>query len=593
MEMRGFTFPEAVRYLAKQAGITLPEESTRQTASSDRSRLLREIINAASDCFREALGRSSEAKEYIRHRGLLPATVDAFQLGFAPKGWEFIFPHVVEKLKESEGHSGEEEVRAGLVELGLLKKKEGGATDAAPRYYDAFRERLIFPVAKSDGRPIAFGGRTIRSDDDAPKYINSSESLLYSKRRSLFGVHQAMPAARRDRTVYLVEGYMDVLSFHQAGITETVATCGTAVTPQHAEVLRRFVDSAVVVFDGDSAGRKAAGNCFPAFLNSGLDVEVVFLPDGQDPDSAARTMPIDELRKLLSVRTSSAEAYLRSLIEEESGSEELSAAASGRVAERFAAVLSQVKNAVEREFLIRTGATHLGVSAEALDNLVRGAALKRPRAPTVRADSPSPESGSGEAPARAPEKPRRKPQPPVSAGRTHEQIEFIYRQLAVAVLCEPQIAEQCLTLVKANEQARSESEIAAGVTSFISDFLKSDLPGISQTLLEKRASGEPGPLLVANFPSVQALLAAHGLESLHLLEEALRQAQVGGAVPNDVLTEAPPAMDRLVQQIEVHRLRKEERSHSDEDSLLRLAQEKLEKRRTLERMRPGPRPDSQ
>lgn len=586
MEMRGFRFPEAVRYLAKQVGVVLPEETSAQASSSDLTKTLQEIVLLACEVFNEHLFHIPEGRDYLKHRGIDDITTRRFHLGFAPKSWDFLLPKVFERI-EKRGvlkDITEEAVRDHLVQVGLLKCKAEEGEGAQKRYYDAFRERLIFPITRSDGRPIAFGGRALGSEPNTPKYINSSESPLYLKRKSLFGIFQALPEARRTRHVFLVEGYMDVISMNQLGITEVVATCGTAATPQHAEVLKRFVDSVTVLFDGDAAGKKAAASCFPSFLNSGLDVEVVFLPEGEDPDSLARTRSANEFRKLVETRISSGECYLRYLMDEETEANGISASASGRIAQKYAAVVAQVKNAVEREFLVRKGAQVLGASIEAIDTLVGEESRKvRVSAPVPQEYVPPPQAAVETKKPPAPKPAKRN----ASEEKTRAQLNLLYRQLVIAVICEPQIAAAAMKVTEKEALGPVRSELAEKVTPFVEEFLRSGLPGVGQFIAELKASGVKNYIEASQYSSAQALLAAYGLEKEGLLEEAFRQIQIGGSNPNGILEESSGAVSRLSQQFEVRRLREREAEPQDEVALLQLAQEKLHKRRDMEKLR-GP-----
>lgn len=623
MEMRGFTFPEAVRYLAKQAGVVLPEEGV--SAQQNTHVLeLRELALAACEVFQTALFESPTAQAYASSRGLSPELIRAYHVGYAPNAWDFLETRVRARI-QARGvlkEMSETRLRECLLELGLLKSKQRDESpdgeQKSARVYDAFRDRLIFPILRSDGRPIAFGGRTLSKEDGVPKYINSPESPLYSKRRTLFGVPQALPQARRDRHVYLVEGYLDVLSLYQVGVTAVVATCGTAVTSQHADMLKRFADAVTVLFDGDAAGKKAAAQCFPVFLNSGLDVEVVFLPDGHDPDSAARAMPLAELRKILEdTRRSSAAVFLDALVEEECDDGALSPAACGRIAKRYATSVATVRNAVEKEFLLRLGAQRLDVSAQAFDALVREESKKlAPRVTSTEgssdpysAESAVPETGRGgyavarssrdgrgasassgrNASSRSPSSRSSSSRTPSS--RTKEQFDRLYRQLVIAVLCEPEIAA---ALLGASELQTVEPELVETkerVFGFVEEFRSSELAGVFELCeqLKAAAAGNdgsgPDPLRFGSAPSILALLAAHGLAELGLLEEAFRQARTGGARPVELVRESGEAALRLSRQLEVERLQQAESQQSEEGDRLQLAQKKLEQKRGIHRQK--------
>jgi DNA primase len=601
MEMRGFTFPEAVRFLARQAGVALPEEKAGSDAESQEraqhQRLLREVVQAVSEIYSAELKRSKAAAEYLRKRNVQPPTAERFCLGFAPNSWDFLLPKLCEQMNSGSSSRTESDLRSALLELGLLKQKqgkqgqaEGSAAGQSARCYDALRERIIFPITRSDGKPIAFGGRTFTEEANVPKYLNSSENLLYAKRKSFFGLSQALHALRRERHLYLVEGYLDVLSLHQIGIQEVVATCGTAVTADHALVLKRLVDSVTIVFDGDAAGRKAAAQCFPIFLNSGLDLDVVLLAGGHDPDSAAQAFSVAEVRELLEGnRVPIADVYLRSLLENEStgNAGELSAAARGRAARRYASVLALVKNPVEKEFLLRRGAEHLGVSMEAFDALAREESKKAASkstftaAPAAAISPPRPRAEATPKAEAAPRSARRQPQ-------QRRPIDVLVRQLLVSVLCEPVLADTLVQLADVEASVRrltSDHSLGERIFAFVRDYRQSGYKGISERVAETRSAGKSLAEAQTNAADIRAMVVAHGLEHFGIFEEAFRQAAVGGIAPLESVSKSSAALARLSQEVEMSDLRAREKEESDEASKLRLAQEKLQRKRELEKRR--------
>ena len=261
------TFPEAVRMLADRAGVKLPERTERNTQLGDRNEL--ELLNRwAVRFFRgqyEDAQQGKRIREYVEDRGITAQTAQAFDLGWAPDGWDNLLKSAqAEKMPLQE-----------LVRLGLLVEKEQGG------YYDRFRERLMFPVRDALGRVIGFGGRTL--GDDPAKYLNSPESVLFNKSRTLYGLDLAKDSIVKEQTAVVVEGYTDCLMAHQFGLSNVVATLGTALTTEHAGMISRYSDKIVLVFDSDEAGQKAADRAIEVFFSKQVEVALVNLPSGSDP----------------------------------------------------------------------------------------------------------------------------------------------------------------------------------------------------------------------------------------------------------------------------------------------------------------------
>ena len=301
-EHLGLSFVEAVRELAQGAGLTVPEEQVspdeRQRRDTLRQRRLSlgEVLERAAEFYRTHLKAQPRAIDYLKRRGLTGAVAARFGLGFAPPGWRTlagVFPNYDDPLLEEAGlvrQRGGDEVATG----GRLKDAEESATPevAAERgRYDWFRDRIMFPIRGVDGKVIGFGGRVL--DDSKPKYINSPETPLFSKGRELYGLFEARQALRDKAYALVVEGYMDVVALAQSGFANAVATLGTACTAEHVQKLFRFTDSVVFSFDGDAAGRRAAGRALEASLPHASDlrsVKFLFLPPEHDPDSYVREL---------------------------------------------------------------------------------------------------------------------------------------------------------------------------------------------------------------------------------------------------------------------------------------------------------------
>ena len=298
MEHEGMSYVEALRYLAKKYGVTIKEDVVSQdqlVEKSDRDSLYI-VMNYAKDYYKELLQGTDEGRSigmsYFRERGFNTRTIDKFELGYCINEWDHFH-------KKATGAGYSEEM---IEKAGLVIKKENTQGNGF-RYYDRFRGRVIFPVHNLAGKVIAFGARILTKEKDQPKYINSPETEIYHKSNVLYGMFQAKNAIRREDFCYLVEGYTDVISMHQADIDNVVASSGTALTEDQIKLIRRFTENVTVLFDGDAAGIKAALRGIDLVLKGGLNVRVVLLPDGEDPDSMSKKMGSTEYKQYLKVHT--------------------------------------------------------------------------------------------------------------------------------------------------------------------------------------------------------------------------------------------------------------------------------------------------
>ena len=280
MNYHKMTAGEALRYLAQRRGIKLPELPARggRGGGPDAAQQREQITitnNWACDFFEHQL-RSPAGRaglEYFRQRGLTDATMQQFRLGMSPDKWT--------GLCDAAGRTGVTPEQ--LEAAGLIKKRADGSP------YDAFRNRVMFPIEDATNRVIAFGGRVLEEKRDPEgniveaKYLNSPETRVFTKSESLYGLNHAKAAIIKSNQAVIVEGYMDVIACHQAGISNVVATLGTALTSQHARILRRFCQSIVLLFDSDDAGYRAADRAMEIFVGQPLDVKIASVPNGKDP----------------------------------------------------------------------------------------------------------------------------------------------------------------------------------------------------------------------------------------------------------------------------------------------------------------------
>ena len=282
MQYHRLSFPEAVQELAQRYGIpvSVKDMGPEGARQAKKRTTAYEAVAAAAAFYASTLASSEGApgRAYLKKRGLTPEIIRSFQLGYAPDSWDALRRHF-----QSRG------VPLELAqEVGLLMPRDRGG------YYDRFRNRIIFPIFDRQSRVIAFGGRTI--GDGEPKYLNSPESLLYSKGRTLYGLPQAAEALRHSGVALVVEGYLDLIALQVKGIANVLATLGTALTREQVRLLKSLADKVVLVYDGDAAGAKAMKRAFPLFAQENLAVRALALPGGLDPDDYARTQGVELFR---------------------------------------------------------------------------------------------------------------------------------------------------------------------------------------------------------------------------------------------------------------------------------------------------------
>lgn len=288
MEHEHFTYPEALRWLAKRYNIEVEEE--KPTPEMEEARNEREslyIINEfARDWFIDKMWESEEGQNiglsYFKERGFHESTIKKFQLGYNPDNFQAFTDEAIEKGYKLEY----------LLATALVKEKNG-------RHYDGYKGRVIFPIHNLSGRTIGFGGRTLKADKNIPKYINSPENAVYDKSASLYGLYFAKGAIAKADNCFLVEGYTDVIAFHQKHVENTVASSGTALTKEQVRLISRYTNNITLVYDGDKAGIKASLRGIDLILEQGMHVKIVLLPDGHDPDSFSKEHDRHEVAEYL------------------------------------------------------------------------------------------------------------------------------------------------------------------------------------------------------------------------------------------------------------------------------------------------------
>ena len=285
MKYDGLTYWEAIKMLAERAGIQLPGQSSYARRTQATVSTLKDLNTLAVEFFHKQLfsPAGTKALNYLKSRSVTSKTIAQFKLGYAPAGWNNFL-----KIGAREGFSQKVMLDGGLIKQG----------DGSP--YDVFRNRVMFPIFNEYGVPIAFGGRILDDDEKSPKYLNSPETILYNKSRTLYNVHLAKNTIQKSKQAILVEGYLDAIIPYQAGVPNIVAVAGTSFTEDQARLLKRYAEEAVIIFDADMAGLNATLRSLNHLVQQGLRVKVVQLPADADPDTFVREHGVDKFLSLVS-----------------------------------------------------------------------------------------------------------------------------------------------------------------------------------------------------------------------------------------------------------------------------------------------------
>lgn len=361
-KIEGLEFQEAVRRLAAEAGIEIVEERADPEAEArrrERERLYR-VNREACDYFQHLLLKDpagEPARRYLRGRGYDGDMARAYRLGYARDSWEGLATHLREKGVDPEA----------ARRLGLIRPGKQGRGD-----YDLFRGRLIFPIEDHYGNIVAFGGRAL--GEDGPKYLNSPESPVYHKGRVLYGLYAGREAMRKSRRAIVVEGYFDVLAMHRAGWKNTVATCGTAMTRDHARLLKRFADGLVLLFDQDRAGQAAVLRAMEAALPEGLEVRTLALDPGEDPDSFLAAGGRQELERRLEEAIPALEWFMDRQLAAPAGIRE-----QARAVDEILRRIGLLPGEIERNLYLQRLARQTGLAEEVLHRRLGHDAGRRER----------------------------------------------------------------------------------------------------------------------------------------------------------------------------------------------------------------------
>ncbi len=356
MEHENMSYTEALRYLAKKYHIEIveKEETAEEIAQRQRHESLLLVSEYAGKFFQDSLQTlegQSIAMAYFRKRGLEDETIRKFGLGWAP-----VSRRALSEAARSAGYKEEF-----LIDAGLSLKYDDG------KLVDRFFDRVIFPIHSVSGRVIAFGGRTLKTDKTVAKYVNSPESEIYVKSRSLYGIYFAKNGISRQDKCILVEGYLDVLSMHQLGINNVVASSGTSLTVDQIRLIRKFTNNITIIYDGDGAGIKAALRGIGLVLKEGMNVKVVLLPDGQDPDDFSRSHTLEEVQDYIARNEQDFIGFKTELLLDEAGNDPLKRA---NLINDIADTIALIPDAVIRAVYVRSSADRFEMDERILSERV-------------------------------------------------------------------------------------------------------------------------------------------------------------------------------------------------------------------------------
>ncbi|WP_333662558.1 DNA primase [Chishuiella changwenlii] len=354
MEVEQFTYPEALRWLAKRYNIEIEEDveyNFEQQQEEKERESLYILTDFAKKYFTNQLHNSEEGNliglSYFRERGFTKEIIDKFELGYSPKQWDAFAEYALKS-----GYSKELIEEAGLATFKEDDKK-----------YDKFRERVIFPIYSFSGRTLGFGGRILRNDVKAAKYLNSPENKIYHKSKTLYGLFQAKQQIIKADQCFLVEGYTDVLALHQAGLQNTVASSGTALTNEQIRLIKRLTENITVMYDGDNAGIKASFRGIDMILEQEMNVKVLLLPEGEDPDSFAKKHSSSEIENYIKENATDFIRFKVNVLLEEANNDPIKKA---ELIREIVKSISLIPNIIKQEVYIAETSKIMGIREEVL-----------------------------------------------------------------------------------------------------------------------------------------------------------------------------------------------------------------------------------
>lgn len=358
MEIENFTYPEALRHAAKKYGIEI-EENVREYSEEEKQSqterdLLYKIHEVANDFFQDQLWKSEEGKmiaySYFKERELRDDIIKKFQLGYSPEKKNAFTEYALEKSYSKD-----------------ILEKSGLSIfpDNSPSGIDRFRDRVVFPIHSFSGRVLGFGARILKNNVKTAKYLNSPETEIYHKSNVLYGLNQGKQSISRKNLCLLVEGYMDVVSLHQSGIENVVASSGTSLTTEQIKLIKRLTENVTILFDGDKAGIKASFRSIDMLLSEGMNIRVLLFPDGDDPDSFARKHPQEYVENFIDKEAKDFIDFKAEILLNDAGNDPIKKAESIRDIVKSVAF---VQNALKREVYLKEVSNKFGLSEQSLFN---------------------------------------------------------------------------------------------------------------------------------------------------------------------------------------------------------------------------------
>ena len=361
MEHEHFTYPEAIKYLAKKYNIEVEEteQSNEQREQADERESMYLVSEFAQKYFSEILWKSELGKaiglSYFKERGFTDETIKKFSLGYCLDNWDSFTNAALEKGYKIKY----------LSDTGLTIVKEDASNPANSKKFDRFKARVMFPIQSMSGRVLGFGGRILTNDKKAAKYLNSPESDIYHKSKVLYGIYHAKQAIAKEDNCYLVEGYTDVIQFHQRGIENVVASSGTALTPEQIRLINRLTKNITVLFDGDAAGLRASLRGIDLILEQGMNVKVCSFPEGEDPDSFAKNNSLEEVLAYLKENSKDFIQFKASLLVKEAANDPIKRADTVR---DIVNSISKIPDRIQKEIYIQECAHIMNISEAVLFN---------------------------------------------------------------------------------------------------------------------------------------------------------------------------------------------------------------------------------
>ncbi|WP_313114113.1 DNA primase [Aequorivita sediminis] len=354
MEHEHFTYPEAIKFLAKKYGIEIEEteQSSEEKEQANERESLYLVSEFAKTYFHNTLLKTEEGKaiglSYFKERGFTDETIKKFELGYSPDSWEAFTSHAIKKGYKLE-----------------FLEKTGLSIVKGEKQFDRFKGRVMFPILSMSGRTLGFGGRILTSDKKAAKYLNSPESDIYHKSKVLYGIFNAKQSISKEDNCYLVEGYTDVIQFHQTGIHNVVSSSGTALTPEQIRLINRLTKNITVLFDGDAAGLRASLRGIDLILEQGMNVKICTFPEGEDPDSFSRKNSLEDLSLYLEENSKDFITFKASLLAKEAKNDPIK---KSETIHDMVNSIAKIPDVIKREIYIKECSRIMDISEEVLFN---------------------------------------------------------------------------------------------------------------------------------------------------------------------------------------------------------------------------------